>query len=579
VFFLVVAVVCPWAFAQQKAEFTPHLVVSVAGYNQLMSTLQYVGNLVENPQLAGGIEGVIIFATQGRGLQGLDRDRRWGVAVQLDPEKLAEGAEGAEAGSVMVVLPVTNLKMFLDSVTAFVGMPEDQGGGVFKIGQPGQPPGYIKQQGKWAVLSNEKELLALAPADPGSLLAGPGSTYLCSFQVNVGAFPSELVTLALEALENQAREQSARRWDESDEEYAVRMLAQRQGLRLVRNTLRSLETVVLGLDVDVDAGALNLDLAAHVRPGTAAARALNQMRKVTGRFVGLIDADSTMAASWAFDVGRELGGELAQGVDTLRSRAIDQIEKEQRSPAEEELAKNIANSLFDVLQSTVAGGKFEGGMLADFAPQNTVIVYGLTLAEAKKFEDVVRELVAVFRSEAPQVAGLIQLDVATVAGINFHTAKVPIPPDADNREQLVELMGEEMQIALGVGEDVVYLGLGRDALSSVRDVVGTAAGSSAAKPMALAARMNLAGVTALSARFTEDEEERENAQKLAALMESVAEKTDVTFSLTPISNGLQLRLQLEEGVIQAGVKAATELEGGGTGFPGFGGQGRRSPFF
>jgi hypothetical protein len=160
----------------------PFVVVTFAGYNELKSDITCVGKLADNPNLAIGLEVLLQFAMKNRPLIGLDKDRPWGVLAYLDQEKIAAGAKKPEEMlSGRLYVPVNELKDLLATLEPWVGKPDADSDGVYKLekpenkhrlGQSGEKPAYVKQVGKWAVLADKPSLLADAPADPMPMFAG-----------------------------------------------------------------------------------------------------------------------------------------------------------------------------------------------------------------------------------------------------------------------------------------------------------------------------------------------------------------------------------------------------------------------
>ena len=85
--FMAVAVVFGMGLSQSgAAETKPIAALAVASYNDLVSDVNFVGGLVERPQLGAALEGLLAMVTQGKGLAGVDKTRPWGVIVQASGE-------------------------------------------------------------------------------------------------------------------------------------------------------------------------------------------------------------------------------------------------------------------------------------------------------------------------------------------------------------------------------------------------------------------------------------------------------------------------------------------------------------
>ncbi len=138
----------PAGAALRAAEFEPHIVVSVTGYDELKADLRYVGTLLGNPQLPDALEGLILLNTRGQGLMAIDRAKRWGVALQPGTEAVLAGKEMNEAASAVVVMPVPNLKRLLTAMEGLVGVAEEIEPGTFRIHSPGRGTLVFEAAGK-----------------------------------------------------------------------------------------------------------------------------------------------------------------------------------------------------------------------------------------------------------------------------------------------------------------------------------------------------------------------------------------------------------------------------------------------
>ena len=109
----------------------PVVVVSLAGYDELMSDVDFLGQVTGLPMLSATmVEQSLNMATQNQGLKGLDKKKPWGGAVMTD---------GADFRFV-VFAPVSDVKALVE---AFAGPPfgfsaTDAGNGVVQVQGPPQ---------------------------------------------------------------------------------------------------------------------------------------------------------------------------------------------------------------------------------------------------------------------------------------------------------------------------------------------------------------------------------------------------------------------------------------------------------
>jgi len=96
--------------------------LAVASYNDLIGDVNFVGGLVDRPQLGATVDALAILVTQGKGLAGVDKTRPWGVIVQASSESDATG---------FVFIPVTDFKKALGLLETYFSV--DAEGNLYKV--------------------------------------------------------------------------------------------------------------------------------------------------------------------------------------------------------------------------------------------------------------------------------------------------------------------------------------------------------------------------------------------------------------------------------------------------------------
>jgi hypothetical protein len=179
---------------------------------------------------------------------------------------------------------------------------------------------------------------------------------------------------------------------------------------------------------------------------------------------------------------------------------------------------------------------------------------------------VIKELVAVAKEEDEKVADVVKLDVGSHEGVNLHAISIPIPEDADNREAAVELLGENVDIVLGIGPEAVYAAAGQDAMETLKQGI-TSSKEQAGKevpPM----QMSLAAgpIAEFIAKFGE-EETKPVAAMLAVTLQQVEGKDHIKITSVPIPRGVKVEILIESGIVKL-IGSLTQMQGGGPGGPG-----------
>ncbi len=561
-----VAMTAPWTgiWAGEPREAKPVAVASFAGYDAARTDVDFLGKISSNPDLVAGLEFVIKMATGGAGLEGLDKDRPWGVVVktdqaeadagQLDPKRLMGG---------YAFLPVTDLDKLLGAFRGVIDAPKKEDGFVV-VRQNGGPPNYIKGVGGWAFVANDPKWLADLPDDPLTFLGEMAQEYDLAVSVDLAALPEAIRERAIAKAKADASRDLVQKPGEADEEFAARKVVTQQALRVASIAVRELEHVTLGWVLDAESGKTHLDVSVTARSDTVAAGWFARLGRTTSKFSGFLMPDAAISGNWSVELGKANVDDLSAVTDALRKKAIDDIESQNKSFEEQELAKKLVNNLLDVAQSTLATGRFDGGMVARLDAGAVTLASGKHVAEGEKIDATIKEVVAtVGKYEPAIIEQLVKLDAAEHNGVKFHTLTLPVTDETENREQIERMFGSTIEVVVGVGTESVYTAMGRDALETLQELIDRSKENAARTVAPLELSLDVRQLAAFLAEYGGGETERQQARKLADVLEEIeGEKDRITVTAGPIPQGAKLRLDVEEGILKAlGVLARQQQTG------------------
>ncbi len=187
---LLLGIVCV-GFAQ--AELKPVDIVSFAHYDRLKEDVTLIGRLAGQPDLADKLESMLTSTAQSKGLPGLDTKRPWGVAYLTD---------GGPMPAIYAFVPVTDLKPLMEAaksdprLAAAIKLDND----VYVIEGSGMPL-FVQQKGTWAVITNARNNLANAPADPLKLLGNLPKDYDVAVRFLIKNIPEQLRQMGMSQLQ------------------------------------------------------------------------------------------------------------------------------------------------------------------------------------------------------------------------------------------------------------------------------------------------------------------------------------------------------------------------------------------
>ena len=548
-------VACP-ARAGSPGGLKPVAVVSFSGYNEAKADLAFVGKISGHPELAKGLETLVQLATGGRGLDGLDKDRPWGVVVQLDADKFAQGErEPDRIFSGYLFLPVSDFGALLEVLRPYIGEAEETGEGSFEL-KKGPIPAYVREVGGWAFVSaygegpfaSHPEYLADLPKDPAQLLGGIDEQYDLALRLNVDNVPKEVRQRAVAELRRQAEADSRRRPGESDQQYAARKIISRQVMRAIVAAADDLEQITLGWALDQEAAKTYLDVAISARAGTESARHFASLGKTTSDFRGFLLPEATLRANWTGELPGVAPSELAAVIESVRSKALENIDQQGQPDRQAEAAKRLLGGMLDVIQQTVAAGRVDGGAAAVLKPDAVTLAAGGLVADADKLEAALGEVV---RLEHPAfVDKVFTTDAASHKDVRFHRVSIPIPAGVDDRRKVVGMIGETVELFVGIGPESAYVAVGKEPLELLKQVIDGSKEVDSQVVPPIETSVALGALAKFVAQVGEGDN-RQQAEQVADLLAGSAGADHVNLVLTPIARGVQIRLEIEEGILKA----------------------------
>jgi len=541
----------PQLCSAQKKDLKQFVTVSLSGYDDLMKGVGLIGKLsgVPLPQM---IEGRLQAMGAADALDSIDKKRPWVVAVKTDNE----GNEFVVQG----FLPTGDVKTLLKGFP-MLGEPGDAGDGVLEIRTPARSV-FAKQHGNWAVLGDSKASVMDAPADPLKSVGSMPEKYQLGATFSMKTVP-EALRQKFTALFTLGVQSGMRKMPgESDEQFAARSKMLQSALQQINTTLGDLDALTIGVKLDDATSSAYLEYVITVVPGSKTAE---KMAKGTGaktNFAGAILPDAAVSFHAAQKVDPADVEQLKSSVAMLRTNAMTELEKQGLPEEQMKLAKQLASDLMDVVEKTLESGKMDMAASAKLGPKAATVVAGGQIAEGGKLESVLKRLVQQVIKDQPDAAKFFKLDAEKHQDVRFHVVSVPTGMmGGDAQEKAAALVGESLDVVIGIGEKSLYVAAGRDAAKTLKQVIdeSKSAGEKSLPPMQLSVA---AGAIAKFAAAVADEDERPNIEKVAKVLESSEGKDHVKLTATQIPNGARVRLEVEEGILRL-LGAMPGMGGGG----------------
>lgn len=540
------------ALAHAEGAQKPLLTVAFSGYDKLFANIGVIGGLSGNPDVGKGLEMMLKMMTQGKGLVGLDTQQPWGLVVRADGEQFA--------GCGFV--PVTDLKQLMDLAK---GMPQfskaiELKGGVYEVRAGGQTL-FVKQKGKWALVSDKRKNLAKAPSNPLKTLGDLPQRYDLAVRVSVTSLPKMYRQQMLAALIAGTEVGMQQLSGESEEEYALRLNVAKQMVQQVTTLVNELDNVLLGWNVDAKTKTTYLDLEWTAQPGTKLADQFAEIKPGKTNFAGLMLPGAAVTAS---TVGTLTDAQVVQargGLAALRSSVTKELENQGLSKAEVKLAKQLLGDLIDVVEKTIDGKKTDGAVALMLDPAAVTVLAGVAIADGAKLEKTFQRLAKEIK-KSDQAAGTISVKDETYEGIRLHTLTGPTLAST-----MVPLVGETTEAVIGIADDKVLFSAGRDAVKTLKKAIDRCKTNTGKEVPPMEIRIAVKPIAKFLAEVGEDRQVKATAAMVAGILDKSGDKDHIIVTTQPIPQGVRLRLEVEEGLLKAlGSSVGPLLGGMGGGF-------------
>jgi hypothetical protein len=550
-FLALVALGAPAATAAKDdaADTKPVIVAAFSGYGELKRDIEYLGSLSGNPDMAKGLEGLLMIYTQNQGLAGLDQARPWGASVSIT-------ADGSQFPA-LAFLPVTDLKALLDAAATILGEAVDAGDDVYEI-KKGVNAFFIKQKGKWAYIAQQKGALDGAPADPLKQLRGLDKDYDLALSVYVQSIPQALRDMAADLIKQGMEAKLQQNASDDDEQAELQaQIARRQAEAFVKG-INEIEQITVGLNIDRKTSRTFLDVGITAVEGSDAAKqfAAETTELESSRFAGVLRPDAILSLHLNSPVSDEDEENAEDVLKTVGEQIMDEIDDEDDlTDDQKEKSKELVSKLLEEIEETLEEeGRINAGLTV-VGTQRLTLALGALVADAKELEDVIKQFVTLAAEDLDLPKP--KWNVEKHKGYRFHALTVPLPDEDDNEnaKKLKQAFGDPLKVSLAFGEKAFYLGLGEAGVDTVKELIDNSA-KTPENPSPMTISLALAPLLKFASA--------QSGNPMAAMMAQGLEagKDRIKITLQPLDNGVRYRIEAEEGINKLlGVLMGTSLRG------------------
>jgi len=538
--------------ASPRDQWRPVAVVSLSSYRdalrsidmisqaQLPGDTRAIGSRTEAPAITlEGLSRLREILTAMAELAGVDETRPWGAMLQTDGKRYRNHA----------FAPMSNLSHLLEFLSiADVTRVDER---TSKIPFADQVV-YARQEGPWAHVWTGSEELEGVPTIPESTLAALRQQY----HLAVALYPQNLLSAERQAIDTSlqefAQESAQQLPTEADEEYAIRRSMTGEVARNFSALLNEIDTILLGWTLD---GRQNrtgcFELTTKAMLGTEFARDWARRASLKSSLGAFDLPNSFVQARWSTALTQSEITDLVSALDRVRSSALDELENQGLNDSEFVAARRVVDDLMDVVEETAQSGDLDGGLAITAGPHGTTFVAGVRVAQISKLEDMFVQLVDMLQEENPSITVKSgEPGTADFTGFRLYTISTAPDDVVPGQDAPAGECWDFSVVAVGFGKRDVYVATGRNAMSTLKQAIKQSEASGTRTEIPLRLTVTLHPLAELLAA-TGDQSTKRAAREVAAALAASPGKDHIRLALEPIERGVRIRLEFEEGVLNA----------------------------
>jgi hypothetical protein len=516
--------------AQENAS-KPIALLAVSSYDELMQDADFLGGLLNMPQISQTVEGML------QGAKGLDRTKPLGLLVTqygLPPTFAA-------------CVPVTDMKAFLESLAPVGVAIQDGGDGTTHVSAFNQTL-YAKEANGWALVSMAPVMLEGMPADPGAEFAALTKDYDVALRFNLQNVPAEVRQQWGDLMGMAAQGAMVKNPDESDEAYAQRQKMMESQLATQKQMLNELDQLTFGVGVDRAGQKAIVDVLYTAVAGSELAKQVSAYKEATTNYAGFAQEGAAMTLNFAAKTTNMKPEDIDQLADNMRAQVNQGIAEESdlKSDESREKVKAAVGDFIEALRATLKAGAIDGGAVVNVSPEALTVVAGGVVTDPAKVEDGLKKLAEIAKSEEVDMPE-VKWDAETYQDVKFHTLS-HAGPEGD--EAFKALFGEKLEMAVGLGKDSVYFAAGKNWMDGVKKVIDASAANKgkSIKPMELTVTATPI-VETVAAHG--DSDGKALCEAMAGALSQSSGRDHARVLIEPIENGGRWRVEVEDGLLRA----------------------------
>jgi hypothetical protein len=514
----------------------PVALVSVASIKENLADVSHITRLTGMTDQAD----TAMFFVRAM-LSGIDKERPLGVYFVSKPDGFH--------GIAFIPFEQNGLATFLKVQKETLGEPKDVGNGILEVGNG--KTAFLKEQGGWVFAAESKEFLSGLPDNPVAMLGNLPKEYNVAAKLLVQNVPDELRRMTIDEIKvgiERFLDSPAARQGNVDREQARQLT--KVSLANLEKFANEADELFFGLGIDEAAKHAVLDIGYSGKEGTSLARTISAQADLKTNFAGFMLPDASVTLNLASKVSQEDMEQIGPALQQLRGQLSKQIDDSPDIPADKRDAiKGVLAQIFGAIEKTAKSGRIDGGGALVLQPKSVSFAFGGAVADGAEIEKILKSLVDLGQG-IPKFPK-IQLNSGSIGEMKLHRLTAPIPvEEGDTRE----LLGENLEILIGISQKTFIVAGGKNADAVLRKVLD---GSAQTREKAVSPlKLDLSLLPIL--KFAQSMDDNPIVSNILRVLEP-AGKDHVTLLNQVGTRSDTYRLEIQEGVIKAigeGAKSA-----------------------
>ena len=506
------------------AESTdPVLIVSIASLNKLMQDINYITAIVGQPQ-AGGM-----FTMMAGGFaQGLDVSRPIGVIVPV--------VDGAFEPIGMI--PTADAATMLKRLEGQIGPVDKLDDGTMVVAV-GPSLVYIRQEGDWALVARQKELLDVISDDPAVLLEDLGDNYTLSARLYVQEVP-EAMRDGLIAQLRQGFEQAMAKQGQGE---GVQQ-ASENSIKQIEQLIRESEELMVGWNINPEEKNVTVESEFIAADGTELAEVYAGQTAMASKFASVINDANAMFYHTAATIAPKVIERTRESIDNVKTmvkKAID--DSNDMDDHAKTQVNELAVSFINVLMKTIEEGKVDIGSKIEADDEQVNFSSGMLVSDGTEVATLVKDLAGKLKNEPKSPT--FKFDEETYKGVSLHSVIIDIPANAEEARQI---FGEQAIVKIGTAAKAVYFAMGTNSGKSIKKFIDGPAESSVPDDRPLG-QMQVQLLPFLL--FAQTVKPNDVVASMVDILSQDNETDYVLIEVEPVENGQSSILEIGEGLVKA----------------------------